>query len=107
MELRIRIKPTKVVGPNKRSTLAKSQIGNLVFSTSTDFGTGYTRLTDNRFVYVYTSQKYRGKRGVRKAHWELYVYKFPVDLLKTTSLKVQQGPRTFKLVRAGGLCQTR
>lgn len=98
MELRINFKPVKSIGMTKQGALLNSQIGRSLVYTSGTLGTYYSRLADNRFVYVYTSQKYRSKRGVRKAYWEVYVYKFPEEALKIAGLQVQQGRRTFKLV---------
>ncbi|MOA70389.1 hypothetical protein D3C78_1992350 [compost metagenome] len=34
---------------------------------------------------------------VREAHWEAYVYKFDIDLLKLAGLKLVQYERNFRL----------
>ena len=42
-------------------------------------------------------EKFRSKRGVRKAHWIAYVYLFDVDLLKALNIKVIQHKRNFTI----------
>lgn len=97
MELRVNLKPHQSTGATKQAAFDNSPIGRrgLIFTVSTDFGIGYTQLTRNDYVYVYTSQKYRAKRGIRKAFWEINTYTIPVAVLKEMRMKVKQGPRTF------------
>lgn len=98
MELRFKLKPYSItVGNTKATALGNSRIRNLVFTVSSTFGVGYTEVLRNDYVYVYTSQKYRAKRNVRKASWEIYVYKIPVAILQAMKLKVKQKLRTFEL----------
>lgn len=45
------------------------------------------------------------KKGIKRqvvtpGHWVAHAYDFPIDLLKSAGLKVIQGSRTFKLLKA-------
>ena len=103
MILRTVIKPCKTTGRTKQRAIDKGPIGRAVVTSSSLFGFGYTELMKNDFVYVYTAQKFRGKRSnivaERVTHWEVYTYRIPVAVLTSQNLHIVQLKNTFKFVK--------
>lgn len=59
-------------------------------------------LEKRRPVVATVTDKKLLKKGVKRVvttpgHWIAHVYDFPVALLKAAGLRVEQGPRTFKI----------
>lgn len=102
MEIRTSFKPTPLKAPTKDTILymIRSKFGVTSYSINS-YGSGLLRSGYNHDSFVvYNLEKYRSKRGVRKAHWKAYVYIIPVDFLKVCGLKAIQNKRNFELKKA-------
>jgi hypothetical protein len=129
MNITVNIKPRKMVVNNVWATnmyapvaATKASIMNLVrnngqfCSTFCNVGNGLTRLRDDSTIRVYNLEKRRPvvkmvtdknllKKGIKRqvvtpGHWVAHVYDFDTTLLKSSGLRVEQGTRTFKIVKA-------
>jgi len=94
----------KVTVNMKPIVLTANTKDKLVFKVKEFFGSyGYLVNAHGKGMYrgddfiMVNYQKFRSKRGVRKAHWVAYAYKFNMDFLKAANLKVTQGTRTFDI----------
>ena len=125
MKITINIKPkrmtvdnlgfgTKVVRSTK-AAIVRHVVSNRQLTYSSDIGTGYmtsrgdtirvVNLEKRRPVVKIVTDKKLLKKGIKRqvvtpGHWVAHVYDFPVDVLRATGMKVLQGTRTFKLVKA-------
>jgi hypothetical protein len=108
---------TKVVRSTK-STIVSHVVSNRHLTYSSDIGAGYVIGYNNKpdTIRVFNLEKRRPvvkivtdkkllKKGIKRqvvtpGHWVAHVYDFPVDVLRATGMKVLQGTRTFKLVKA-------
>lgn len=120
MKLTLTVKPTKYVARTKDDLMRKMKMAG--YSSSSMFGDSRYAYSLNSkdpidgFIMVYTCQKYRPKfkqtkdsRGITKSskkvfhgYWEGHVYRIPKAFLQAAGLKVEQGLRTFKLVKRRG-----
>lgn len=107
MQIKLNIKPTKIIGKSKYQCLDTLMNGGWfgeLHNGWNNYTEGYAILSPKAydFVIVYTCQKYRRKivnGEYVPTHWEMYAYKIPVELLKMAGLKVKQESRSFKLVK--------
>lgn len=110
MQIKLNIKPTKIVGKSKSQCIGTLMNGGWFGQLCYGFNNWTVGsvlvpaiLIPHKFVCAYTCQKYRRKvvnGEYIPTRWELYAYKIPVEVLKITGLKVKQELRTFKLVKS-------
>jgi hypothetical protein len=105
MKISLDIRPTKISAPTKNALMSKIQgRGTLTYTISGAKGTSYNGYVDKNagVIYLFNLVKFRhkskdtnkGRVRVRDAHWDAYVYRVPLSLVKSA----KQGPRNFKLV---------
>ena len=98
MKLTLNIKPHVMESATKQSLQSRISSNWRVISHSSSSTGSSLRAGDKRILVNY--EKYRSKRGVRKAHWKAYVYVIPNDLLKAMNLQVKQKSRHFEIKSA-------
>lgn len=117
MELKIKVKPvhhkTRMFGVYRTKNELEAHIrqnGYQAFGSlysglvsrdgKTVFGVNYEKFRRKTERRVVTKGKNKGKTEsvvTREAHWEAYVYRFDVELLRLAGLKLIQGTRNFRL----------
>lgn len=117
MELKIKVKPihykerffglyrTKdeleaIVRNNGYQAFGSLYSGFVSRDGKTVFGVNYEKFRRKTERRVVTNGKNKGKIEsvvVREAHWEAYVYRFDLELLRLAGLKLIQGSRNFRL----------
>lgn len=101
MEIKIKIKPTKIVTVEKPTTRLSR---NHVITVCT-YGCALAPLFgEMKYLRVFSMEKHNTKRIRTKKGWKVtkaacwvtYYYDIPVELLKLTGKRVEQGTRTWK-----------
>jgi hypothetical protein len=128
MKITITIKPKRMTVDNfgfgtklvrsTKAAIVRHVVYNRQLTYSSDIGTGYVigynnkpdtirvvNLEKRRPVIKIVTDKKLLKKGIKRqvvtpGHWVAHVYDFPVDVLRATGMKVVQGTRTFKLIKA-------
>lgn len=116
MKIIIDIKPVKFTGRTKQEVLNKALSGKS-YSSGTHGNACVILRPNTKDYYTYTIQKHnakweqqRYKSGPKKGQykssikikdkeWVVYLYKFDIDLLKLTKMKLNQKDKTFTYQR--------
>lgn len=101
MDIRIKKRPVVMTDNTRLALECKIHRSFKITSHSmSNFGVGWkSDLCGKNGKYVMVNyQKFRSKRGVRKAHWIAYIYTFDVGFLQAAGLEVIQKTRHFDIM---------